>query len=483
VVVNRLYYDADSVSTSIRISDTLLRRALADIYRAHGYRPDEIDPTLFAELCRTFDDAVTSGCADTPDLDADFIDALRHSDQVFAAFKVHRAQSDMARLLVDSNGALKPFEQWQKEVLPIASHQFGDWLRTEYDTAVLRAHQAADWQQFERERDVFPNLKWMPSTSLNPGLDHQVFWGTIRPIDDPFWSDHRPGDRWNCKCSLTSTDEPPTATPAAPSADPHNDAQQGLDENPGKSKALFSDDHPYYPASCADCAFHQAAPANFLRRFLAARRVKDCNNCRYINRAIERVKDPKKRVQAMFEEMKADDRYKQVLFDKRSGGVLAIHKSHNTDTGDREYFGGTMSGSDLERECAMQLFHSGHKVILCDEKKRKNNSVIYPALDMQLDGVMMDIKAMATPTDSYRATFFKKEQQIIKYNKREDVSTTADTLCIYFHDPSMFDEKVLKRSINKYKYQYNNEGKQLPRPIHKVIVVLYGEKQIREYPI
>lgn len=126
-------------------------------------------------------------------------------------FKVHRMQSDMARLLTDSNGDLKPFNQWANDVLPIASHQCGAWLRTEYDTAVVRAHQAADWQQFLREADVLPNLKWMPSTSPNPGADHQLFWNTVRPINDPFWNEHRPGDRWNCKCSLTSTDEPCTA--------------------------------------------------------------------------------------------------------------------------------------------------------------------------------------------------------------------------------------------------------------------------------
>ena len=78
-------------------------------------------------------------------------------------------QRDMGALLTDSNGLLKPFKQWANDVLPIASHQCGAWLRTEYDTAVLRAHQAADWHQFVREADVLPNLKWMPSTSPNPG--------------------------------------------------------------------------------------------------------------------------------------------------------------------------------------------------------------------------------------------------------------------------------------------------------------------------
>lgn len=73
----------------------------------------------------------------------------------------------MAAKLVDSNGALKPFDRWLNDVLPIASHQCGSWLRTEYDTAVIRAQQAAEWKRFERDKDVLPNLKWVPSTSPN----------------------------------------------------------------------------------------------------------------------------------------------------------------------------------------------------------------------------------------------------------------------------------------------------------------------------
>ena len=100
--------------------------------------------------------------------------ALRHSAEVFAAFKVHRAQNDMAARLLDSNGVLKPFEQWANEVMPIASHQCGPWLETEYNTAVLRARQAANWQQFQKEKDILPNLRWMPS--LRTFDDYSILW-------------------------------------------------------------------------------------------------------------------------------------------------------------------------------------------------------------------------------------------------------------------------------------------------------------------
>lgn len=177
------------------------------------------------------------------DPDADFIEALRRNNAVFSAFKVHRAQNDMARLLLDSDGNLKPFEQWLNEVMPIASHQCRTWLKTEYDTAVIRAHQAADWRQFSREKDILPNLKWGPSTSITPGEDHRIFWGVVRPIDDDFWNHHKPGDRWNCKCTLSSTDEPVTPVPAGTT--PSSTPQKGLENNPGKDAKLFSDSHPY----------------------------------------------------------------------------------------------------------------------------------------------------------------------------------------------------------------------------------------------
>jgi hypothetical protein len=158
----------------------------------------------------------------------------------------------------------------------------GHWLQTEYDTAVIRAHQAADWQQFEREKDVLPNLKWMPSTSAHPGADHRVFWGTVRAINDPFWSSHRPGDRWNCKCSLSSTDEPVTQVPdAAPSDEPQN----GLENNPGVDGKAFSDSHPYFPANCASCDFYKGSKEGFTNR------VKNCYNCPYARNCLSRSEE------------------------------------------------------------------------------------------------------------------------------------------------------------------------------------------------
>lgn len=262
MVVNDLYYGPvwrDTIApikaeaSTVSISDEIIAAALRNIYRRDFNPHDDIEPNLFNTIAQTLGSAVTegfsagSGSAAAPSLGQDpFLHALRHSTDVFAAFKTHRAQNDMAARLLDSDGNLKPFKQWKEEVLPIASHQCNNWLQTEYNTAVLRARQAANWQQFQREKDILPNLKWLPSTSPHPGEDHQPFWNTILPVDHPFWDQHRPGDRWNCKCDLISTDEPTTSVPSvATQSQPQNTPQSGLKSNPGKTAKIFSDDHPY----------------------------------------------------------------------------------------------------------------------------------------------------------------------------------------------------------------------------------------------
>lgn len=172
--MNDLYRMEDKqVETLFSFDEEVLKKALKNIYSKDFHPLTEIEENLFEATWKTINEAADKGFGTRKpdDPDYDFYREIRMNNAVFAAFKVHRAQNDMAALLLDKNGSLKPFEQWVKEAMPIADHQMVHWLRTEYDTAVIRAHQAADWRQFEREKDVLPNLKWMPSTSIHPGSD------------------------------------------------------------------------------------------------------------------------------------------------------------------------------------------------------------------------------------------------------------------------------------------------------------------------
>ena len=175
----------------------------------------------------------------------EFINQLRTNNAIWSAFRTHRMQNDIAAKLFDENGQLKKFEQWVKDIKGMTNHYVGPWLRTEYNTAILRAHQAADWKHFVDEQDVFPNVRWMPTTSPQQDPLHQQYWEKklTLPVNHPFWEKHHPGDRWNCKCSLQQTDEP--ANDEVIKDFYPVPQQKGLDNNPGEDGKIFSNSHPY----------------------------------------------------------------------------------------------------------------------------------------------------------------------------------------------------------------------------------------------
>lgn len=431
------------MSSGFNFDEEVLLQALRNIYQKQGKEPTYIEENLFREFCRGLDMAVTEGYAPV-NPDEEFFQALLHSNEVFAAFKTHRAQCDMAAQLLDSNGNLKPFEQWKNDVQSIASHQCRSWLETEYNTAVLRAHQAADWQQFLQEADVLPNLKWMPSTSPNPGADHMPFWGTILPINDPFWDQHRPGDRWNCKCSLTSTDEPTTPVPSvAVSQQPKNTPQRGLENNPGKDAAVFSDKHPYFPKSCNVCPFYKSEFKAKLKQ-LFTNRAKDCYNCPYINTCIndigkaERIKAHKEEYHRLLN----DPDYKDVEFDKINGGVKATHVDHKEHKNDKKtYFPEQLTGDQLENIFQDKAYRLGHSVIF---RAEADNTV---DLDMILDGIKMDLISVTENSETFRGQLKRKNNQLRNYNHLYDETNTS--VCMYFHDPSYYSYNKVERGLKQ----------------------------------
>ena len=240
----------ESAQLPVVFSARALSEGLRAIYDEQIDVRTEIERHIFEETLRLFNEATAQGLAESydPALITDrFLQELRTNNAVFSAFRTHRMQNDIAAQLIDPvTGQLKSFDRWKLDIQGMTDHYCHAWLQTEYDTAVIRAHQAADWKHFLEEADVLPNIRWMPTTSITPDPLHEHYWTKklTLPVNHPFWQEHRPGDRWNCKCSLMQTDEPVNAsaldgwTPPLP--------QPGLDNNPAQDGQIFSDTHPYF---------------------------------------------------------------------------------------------------------------------------------------------------------------------------------------------------------------------------------------------
>lgn len=278
------------VEGDVSLSVEGIARALVNIYKGNVDIDHEVEENLFQETRQIFNEAITEGYANAAETDIPlpndtFNNSFRNSADVFSAFRVHRMQQDIAAQMIDDDGQLKPFPKFVKDVSPYIEHRNRAWLKTEYNTAVIRAQNAAEWKMFEQEKDVYPNLEWIQSTSPDPGADHMIYWGTIRPVDDAFWNEHRPGDRWNCKCELRQTDKSVTAVPES---DGKSDPARGLETNPAKAEELFSQKHPYYPQGCMRCPF-AGNKLMALAMDLAGRR--NCHACWKINKTIGKAID------------------------------------------------------------------------------------------------------------------------------------------------------------------------------------------------
>lgn len=259
MVMNELYgqtcscchhaHPRNEASVSASFTPELMARLLADIYAKTFNVEEDIYPELYEAARDTFRRALQEGypIEDVDDADTLFRQALKDDADVFAAFRTHRMQNDIASQLLDENGRLKEFRRFQEDAESVIGTYNNHWLRTEYDTAVLRARYAADWKRFSRNADILPNLKWMPTTSADPDVFHMEYWriGLTLPKTHPFWKSHHPHDRWGCKCDLEETDDPVTGI--IPEVD--YKPSPGLDSNPGLEPELFSHTHPYYTKS------------------------------------------------------------------------------------------------------------------------------------------------------------------------------------------------------------------------------------------
>ena len=244
--IDMLYYEGEETPEAAvsfpllqKVRERILKRFRSEEF---NYRKD-IDPDLFSHTFETLDKGLrdTFGTPAWGTPDRDFLEYASKNLAVFSGFKTLQQQKELHNLLFDKNGNMKSFDQFRKDTANVLDKYNQNWLRTEYNTLVARARFASDWKRFEKNKDLYPNLKWLPSSSIEKRDSHKLFYNRVWPIDDPFWNNNYPGNLWNCKCGIKSTSE------GAEPAKKHNHSKPspGLDENPGKTGKMFTDSHPY----------------------------------------------------------------------------------------------------------------------------------------------------------------------------------------------------------------------------------------------
>ena len=158
--------------------------------------------------------------------------------------------------------------------------------------------------------------------------------------------------------------------------------------------------------------------------------------------------------------------------------MKAIHKGHIIHSSDKEEtFFEKLTSTDLEKECQNTLFKMGHKTILRDESKKDADGNQLPSLDLQLDDKIMDIRSITTKNCG--SALLSKNRQLgnVKYK----TGIESDSVCLYFHEGTLFSEDKLLNDIRWFKEKlYEHGNKQI---IEKVYVVIKDAEEILIYDI
>jgi len=163
---------------------------------------------------------------------------LKNSLSKFAAAKSHSLTQSLAEAKAQAGGKKKAYRE--ASAPSVAAHTAH--LAAERQAASHRARAAKQWEGFQRERKLYPNIEWTRSRSANPRDQHLAYVGNVWPMDDPFWNTNQPGCVYGCKCGWRTTDRVPTdnkdvkVTPPSP----------GLEGNPYVTGEIFTDKHPYF---------------------------------------------------------------------------------------------------------------------------------------------------------------------------------------------------------------------------------------------
>lgn len=171
--------------------------------------------------------------------DTDLADSLRANVSRFAAYKADYVKTTVNNILNDASIPAKDKQAY----IDANMNAFSAYQATEETTATSRCRTAKQWKEFNdpQRLRLFPNLRWLPSRSIEKRQSHIQFYDHVWSKGDDFWNHNTPGTEWNCKCDVEETDDPVTNNG---NMDPVQ-VPAGLEGNPAVTREIFTDGASY----------------------------------------------------------------------------------------------------------------------------------------------------------------------------------------------------------------------------------------------
>jgi hypothetical protein len=181
--------------------------------------------------------------------------SLENDVYLFSGLKAHAQLFEASRLLLDENGALKPYNAFARDFNKINKGYNQTYLNTEYGYAVSAAQMAGKWAGFSNG-DRY-DLQYRTAGDNHVRDSHAKLNRITLPKSDPFWDMYYAPNGWNCRCNVVevlkdkyeqsnSADAMAAGEKATTKIGKNGENKLEIFRfNPGKQQVIFPPDHPY----------------------------------------------------------------------------------------------------------------------------------------------------------------------------------------------------------------------------------------------
>ncbi|AUS06467.1 phage minor head protein [Pseudotamlana carrageenivorans] len=159
---------------------------------------------------------------------------LKYNVAEFSAFKATSFKKELESRLT-KNGRIVPWSSFKKEAARVSGLYNVNYLQTEYHQTIATANMAGKWEDFQKNKDLYPNLRYEAVDDERTRTKHRALDGFVAPIDHPIWKTLYPPIDWGCRCDVVQTDEPVSKDL------PEINIKETFKNNAAQSGEIFSD--------------------------------------------------------------------------------------------------------------------------------------------------------------------------------------------------------------------------------------------------
>ena len=119
---------------------------------------------------------------------------------IFSGLKTHTQLTEARSKLKDDQGNVRPYYQFEQEILKLNNTYNRNYLEAEYQFAVQSAQSAANWANLQTDTSRYW-LEYRTAGDERVRQSHATLAGICLPKDDAFWAEYYPPNGWRCRCT------------------------------------------------------------------------------------------------------------------------------------------------------------------------------------------------------------------------------------------------------------------------------------------